>query len=245
MYEDQKKEQEQDQEIELSEVPKEPNAYELTESPISQDEENTLTAPATELEAPEDGEQNAAVGMKELTDTSTRCTHNPEATVDITYLAVMAVTLAGMFSLGVYLTGSDAVSFIFTAAIMHGIFTYFRAFALLSLTKEKIYSLKDKPGKHVLMFCCYGLAVLAVWLILKLLKLSSVIGPGFVYGAMGMISFSALITYAQVKIGIEKMACRDNKQHKKLSHHVIPLLCEFLFLISFLWLAIWKLKEHS
>lgn len=234
-----------EQETELSEVQKGTTAHELTENPISQDEENTLTAPATKLATPEDSEQNAAVGMKELTVTSARCTHNPEATVDITYLAVMSVALAGMFSLGVYLTGSDAVSFIFTAAIMHGLFTYFRAFSLLSLTKEKIYSLKEKPGKHVLMFCCYGLAVLVVWLILKLLKVSSVIGPGFVYGAMGIISFSALTTYAQVKIGIEKMACRDNKQHKKLSHHVIPLLCEFLFLISFLWLAIWKIKEHS
>ena len=244
MYEDQKKEQEEDQRAELSEAPDDPNAHELIDSPISE-KENTNTAPSIQVETLEDREQNVPVGAQKLTVTSTKCTHNPEASVDITYLAVMSVALAGMFSLGVYLTGSDAVSFIFTAAIMHGLFTYFRAFSLLTLTKEKIYSLSDKPGKHVLMFCCYVLAVLAVWLILKLLKISSVIGLGIVYGAMGLISFSALITYAQAKIGIEKVACKDNKQHKKLSHHLVPILCEFLFIVSFLWLAIWKIKENS
>ncbi|MBX9950182.1 MAG: hypothetical protein K2Y39_13525 [Candidatus Obscuribacterales bacterium] len=242
MYEDQKKEQNEDQRTELSEVPKEPNAHELVESPVSEDEENRLTAPATKLQTPDDSEQNVTVGLKNLAATSIKCSHNPEATIDMTYLAVMAVALAGIFSLGVYLTGSDAVSFIFTATVMHGLFTYIRAYYLLSSTKEKTYTQNDNPGKHVLMFSCYVLAVLAVWLILKLLNFSSVLGSGLVYGG---ISFSGLLSYALIKIAIEKMACMDNKQHKKFSHHLVPLLCEFLFIVSFLWLAIWKIKEHS
>jgi len=161
--------------------------------------------------------------------------------------SICQVTMGSICAYGLFLPGSDAVSFLLIAGVFHGLFSSARALGEIAKAKTSPNTtpptaIDDPPIKTIMQYAAYALCAWGFWMILKTLSWSNSISGAAVYGAMGMMEFNGIGLYAYWKWSLNKLRCLKEQKHRKALLLMLPLAVELGFLIAFLWAAIFKEK---